>query len=155
MPSDAAASGGLFGVGAGNGWLKTIPAADTDLVFGMVCEEQGLLIATLAIACLCALCVFAVKSTAAARSSFYSIAACAATSMLLFQMALNVLGSVDLLPLTGVTFPFVSNGGSSLLSSFGLLAFVKAVDTRQNASFATRLQHSILRDAAQEEEEAE
>ena len=141
----AAASGGLFGVGAGNGWLKNIPAADTDLVFGMVCEELGLLIAMLAIGCLCGLCVFAVKSTATSRSSFYSIAACAATSMLIFQMALNVFGSVDLLPLTGVTFPFVSNGGSSLVSSFGLLAFVKAVDTRQNASFATRLQHSILR----------
>lgn len=143
----AAASGGLFGVGAGTGWLKNIPAADTDLVFGMVCEEHGLLIATLCIACLCTLAIFAAKSCSTARSSFYAIAACAATSMLIFQTALNVFGSVDILPLTGVTFPFVSNGGSSLISSFGLLAFVKAVDNRQNASFATKLQRSILKKA--------
>lgn len=45
------------------------------------------------------------------RSSFYTIAACAAGSLLVFQTCLNVFGSVDLLPLTGVTFPFVSNGG--------------------------------------------
>ncbi len=141
----AAASGGMFGVRAGTGWLKSIPAADTDLVFGMVCEEHGLIIAALCIVCLCALALFAAKSASTARSSFYAIAACAATSMFIFQTALNVFGSVDILPLTGVTFPFVSNGGSSLVSSFGLLAFIKAVDTRQNASFATRLQRSILK----------
>ena len=67
------------------------------------------------------------------------IAACAATSMMVFQTCLNVFGSVDILPLTGVTFPFVSNGGSSMLASWGLLAFLKATDTRPHASFAIRL----------------
>ena len=46
---------------------------------------------------------------------------------------------MDILPLTGVTFPFVSNGGSSMVCVWGLLAFIKAADTRQNASFAVRL----------------
>jgi cell division protein FtsW (lipid II flippase) len=46
---------------------------------------------------------------------------------------------VDIIPLTGVTFPFLSNGGSSMICSWGLLAYIKAVDTRQNASFAVRL----------------
>ncbi len=141
----AAASGGLFGVGAGEGWLKHIPAADTDLVFGMVCEELGLIVAICAVACICILAVFATKSTVTSRSAFYSIAACAATAMLVFQMTLNVLGSVDILPLTGVTFPFVSNGGSSIVSSFGLLAFIKAADTRQNASFATLPQQKVFK----------
>ena len=54
----------------------------------------------------------------------------------MFQTCLNVFGSVDLLPLTGVTFPFVSNGGSAMMSAWGLLAFLKAADTRENASFA-------------------
>ena len=45
---------------------------------------------------------------------------------------------LDVLPLTGVTFPFLSNGGSSMIGAWGLLAFVKAADTRQNASFAVR-----------------
>ena len=91
-------------------------------------------------ACIAALAVFAVRSCRAGRSSFYTIAACAATSLLVFQTTLNVLGSVDILPLTGVTFPFVSNGGSSMLSAWGLLAFLKAADTRSNASFAIQLQ---------------
>ena len=77
-------------------------------------------------------------SVAGGRSSFYCIAACAAGSLLVFQTCLNVFGSVDILPLTGVTFPFLSNGGSSMLASWGLIAFLKAADTRQNASFAVR-----------------
>ena len=51
--------------------------------------------------------------------------------MLVFQTSLNVLGAVDILPLTGVTFPFVSMGGSSMLSCWGLLAYLKAVDVRR------------------------
>ena len=134
----AAASGGLIGVGPGEGWLHRIPAADTDLVFGMLCEEWGLIIGVLAVLCIVALAVFAVRCCRAGRSSFYAIAACAATSLLVFQTILNVMGSVDILPLTGVTFPFVSNGGSSMLASWGLMAFLKAADTRSNASFAIR-----------------
>ena len=135
----AAASGGLVGVGAGEGWLHNVAAGDTDLVFGMLCEEWGLIIAALAVLSIVTLAVFAVRACRSGRSSFYTIAACAATSLLVFQTCLNVFGAVDLLPLTGVTFPFVSNGGSAMLSSWGLLAFLKATDTRQNASFAIRL----------------
>ena len=134
----AAASGGLFGMGAGEGWLHRIAAADTDLVFGMLCEEWGLIIAVLAVASIVALAFFAARAVRVGRSSFYTIAACAAGSLLVFQTCLNVFGSVDLLPLTGVTFPFVSNGGSAMLSAWGLLAFLKATDTREHAGFAIR-----------------
>ena len=141
----ASASGGLAGVGIGSGWLRRVVAADTDLVFGVVCEEWGLLIALTAVVCICALAAFTIKSAANGRSSFYVIAACAAVSMMVFQTILNTLGSVDVLPLTGVTFPFVSNGGSSMLSSWGLLAFVKAADTRRNASFAAARENFKVR----------
>lgn len=135
----ASASGGLVGVGAGKGWLNTVGAADTDLVFGMLCEEWGLIIAVLAVISIITLCIFAVRSIMAGRSTFYTIAACSAISMLLFQTILNVFGSIDFFPLTGVTFPFVSNGGTSMISAWGLLAFLKAADTRQNASLAISL----------------
>ena len=134
----AAASGGLLGMGGGKGWLHRVPAADTDLVFGMLCEEWGLLIAVLAVVSIITLALFAVRACRVGRSSYYIIAACAAGSLLVFQTCLNVFGSVDLLPLTGVTFPFVSNGGSAMMSAWGLLAFLKAMDTRENASFAIR-----------------
>ena len=135
----AAASGGLPGLGAGEGNLSDVAAASTDLVFGLLSEEWGLIIAILAVLCIITLGVFAVRAIIAGRSTYYSIAACAATSMFIFQAILNVFGSVDLLPLTGVTFPFVSSGGTSMIASWGLLAFLKAADTRQNASFAIRL----------------
>ncbi len=135
----AAASGGLPGLGAGNGKFSQVAAASTDLVFGLLSEEWGLIIAILAVLCIITLGVFAVRSIIAGRSTYYSIAACAATSMFIFQTILNVFGSIDLLPLTGVTMPFVSSGGTSMLASWGLLSFLKAADTRQNASFAIRL----------------
>mgnify|MGYP002415225454 FL=1 len=137
----AAASGGLLGMGAGNGWLHNVAAADTDLVFGMLCEEWGLLIAVLAVGAIITLAFFAARACRVGRSSFYTIAACAASSLLVFQTCLNVFGSVDLLPLTGVTFPFVSNGGSAMMSAWGLLAYLKATDTRENASFAIARKH--------------
>ncbi len=134
----AAASGGLFGVGAGNGWLKRVFAADTDMVFGILCEELGLIVAAAAVFSLLVLAFHVIHASRAARSSFYVIGACAAVTILIFQMILNVLGSVDILPFTGVTFSFVSKGGSSLVACWGLLAFIKAVDTRRNASFVVR-----------------
>jgi cell division protein FtsW (lipid II flippase) len=141
----AAASGGLVGVGAGAGWLKGVFAADTDLVFGIVCEELGLVVAFAAFCAVLAPAVFSVWSAGSSRSSFYVIAACAASSILVFQMMLNVLGAFDILPFTGVTFPFVSKGGSSLVSCWGLLAFVKAADTRQNASFVVKMPRKQIR----------
>ena len=127
----AAASGGLFGTGPEDAWLKYVGAANTDLVFGVVSEEFGLLLALVCVGAVMALAVFALRSGDSARSGFYAIAACAAASMLIFQTTLNVLGAVDILPLTGVTFPFVSMGGSSMLSCWGLLAYLKAADVRR------------------------
>ena len=127
----AAASGGLFGTGPEDAWLKYVGAANTDLVFGVVSEEFGLLLALVCVTAVIALAAFALRAGDSARSSFYAIAACGAASMLVFQTSLNVLGAVDILPLTGVTFPFVSMGGSSMLSCWGLLAYLKAVDVRR------------------------
>ena len=135
----AIAGGGLAGAGPTDSWLKYVGAANTDLVFGVVSEEFGFLLALCMIAALVILAIFTLEAASTARSSFYTIASCATAAMLIFQTALNVLGAVDLLPLTGVTFPFVSIGGSSMSASWGLLAFLKAADTRQNASFILRL----------------
>lgn len=133
------ASGGLLGLGGGNGWLKYVAASDTDLVFATTSEEWGLLTSVIMVLCIICLAAFVVRSVSQGRSSFYTIGACTAVTFLTVQTMLNVLGTVDILPLTGITFPFVSNGGSSMISAWGMLAFIKAADTRQNASFAIRL----------------
>ena len=140
-------SGGIPGLGAGEGNLSDVAASSTDLVFGLLAEEWGLVIAILAVLCIVTLGVFAYRSIIAGRSTYYCIAACATTSLFMFQTILNVFGSVDLLPLTGVTFPFVSSGGTSMIACWGMLAFVKAADTRQNASLAVRVNENKLKAA--------
>lgn len=132
------ASGGLFGVGCGNGNLQYIFASESDLVFGLLCEELGLIIALLTVVALVGLVVYARAVTTRSRSSFYSIAACSAAGLLAFQAMLNIFGSTDILPLTGVTLPFISEGGSSMISCWCLLAFIKAADER---TYAMRKKH--------------
>lgn len=122
------ASGGLFGVGLGNGKLRNIFAATEDLVFGVVCEEFGMIMAGAILLSYVALLVYSIRHSKYARSSYYAICACAASSLMLFQASLNVFGVNDLLPLTGVTLPFISRGGSSIICCWMLLAFIKAVD---------------------------
>lgn len=133
------ASGGLFGLGPGNGYLQKVFAADSDIVFATISEEWGLLVAVQMVLAISALGLFAIRTSRVSRSSFYCIGGCTAAGILLIQASLNCLGTVDILPFTGVTFPFLSNGGTSMIGAWGLLAFVKAADTRQNASFAVRL----------------
>ncbi len=132
------ASGGLFGLGINEGWMRHLFAADSDMIFATLSEEWGLILPILLVLGVVALALFATRCSGVSRSSFYTIGACTAAMILVVQMMFNVLGTLDVLPLTGVTFPFVSNGGSSMMCTWGLLAFVKAADTRQNASFAVR-----------------
>lgn len=124
------ASGGLLGLGIGNGKLKDIFASTTDLVFGMLCEEWGMIVAFLVVLTYVFILLYAIKVARTTRSAFYAIAACAAAGLMLFQTALNIFGVTDILPLTGVTLPFISRGGSSMICSWGLLAFIKAADIR-------------------------
>ena len=133
------AAGGLFGLGANQGKLKKYFAADSDIVFATISEEWGLLMALMLIITVVCLAVFAIRSASLGRSSFYVIGAVTAAAVMVSQAILNALGTVDVMPFTGVTFPFVSNGGSSMIGAWGLLAFIKAADTRQNASFAVRV----------------
>lgn len=122
----AIASGGLLGLGGGNGFAKTIFAADSDIVIAMVAEEWGLIIAILVCAIYIIFMISAIRSHKVARSSYYVIAGCAAAGLFVIQAALNVFGTIDVLPFTGVTLPFVSNGGSSMIGSWGLLSFISA-----------------------------
>lgn len=124
------ASGGLFGVGVGNGYLKQVAASESDLVFGLLAEEMGIIVAITIALSVAMLVIYTRAITTRSRSTFYSISAGCAAGLLVVQLSLNVFGATDILPLTGVTFPFISCGGSSIMSVWGLLAFIKAADER-------------------------
>ena len=124
------ASGGLFGVGIGNGYVRTYYAPVSDSIFGVICEEWGFIFGILLVLSFVAIAVSALVNAIASRSAFYSIAAVAGAGLLLFQCGLNVFGITDILPLTGVTIPFISLGGSSMISCWAILGFIKASDVR-------------------------
>ena len=134
------ASGGLFGLGLGNGELRNVFAASEDLVFGVVCEEFGLIMGFTIPLVYCGIAVWAIINARKTKSTFYAIAGVGAIAMMLFQTMLSIFGITDLLPLTGVTLPFVSKGGSSIISCFCLLAYIKAIDMRTFANFRPKLE---------------
>ena len=91
-------------------------------------EEWGWIVALTAALCLVFLGIYAYRLMKNADSTFDLIAVGAAFVMIIFQSALNIFGSVDLLPLTGVTFVFVSRGGTSLISAWLMMAFFKSAE---------------------------
>ena len=118
------ADGGLFGVGIGNGMSDQIPIVESDFIFAAIAEETGLLgAAGLLLLYLC----FAIRglvTAARAKSDVSSFIAVGLTASIILQAFIIVGGVTRLIPLTGLTLPFVSQGGSSLLASFIAIGFL-------------------------------
>jgi len=120
----AMAWGGTTGTGPGLGVAGRIPADESDFIFAVIGEELGLVGAT---AVLCAFLLLAGSGLRIARSSsdsFSGLLVVGLTALLAFQAFIIIGGVIRLLPLTGVTLPFVSYGGSSLVANYVLLALV-------------------------------
>ena len=118
------ADGGLFGVGVGKGLAKLIPIVESDFIFSAIGEEMGLLGGA---AVLLGFMLFAVRgltTAARAKSDLAAFTATGLTAAISFQAFLIVGGVTKLIPLTGVTLPFMSQGGSSLLASFIIVALL-------------------------------
>lgn len=118
------ADGGLTGVGIGNGLADNIPVVESDFIFAAIGEETGLLgAAGLLLLYLC----FAIRgivTAARAKSDVSSFTATGLTSIIVLQAFIIVGGVTRLIPLTGITLPFVSQGGSSLLAGFIIVALL-------------------------------
>ena len=118
------ADGGLVGVGIGRGMSTIIPVVESDFIFSAIGEELGLLGGS---AVLLGFMLFAVRGltvAARAKSDLAAFVASGLTASISFQAFLIVGGVTRLIPLTGVTLPFMSQGGSSLLSSFIIVALL-------------------------------
>lgn len=120
----AIAEGGWFGKGAGNGSLHTVAAANTDIVFATISEEWGLFSALMT--SVLVLFLPAAVLTVPPRSYYHAGLAVGVAAVFMVQMTLNIFGSCNLIPFTGVTIPLISQGGSSMLSSGILAGFLKA-----------------------------
>lgn len=111
----AIAEGGWFGKGPGKGSLSGVFAHDSDIVFASVCEEWGLLIALMSV--LMILILLSAPLFNPPRSYYHGTMAAGVCAAFTAQMALNIFGSCNLIPFTGVTIPFISTGGSSMAAS--------------------------------------
>ncbi len=126
--------GGLFGEGLGRGLLPTVggsfPAIQTDFIFAAIAEELGL-VGAFALLSLALLLVFrGLRIAMLARDDFSSMLGVGLTISLGLQTLIIVAGNAKLIPLTGITFPFVSYGGSSLLASFIVVGLLLSVSHR-------------------------
>ena len=123
----AIASGGLFGVGLGLGSPRTIPIYHTDFIFAVICEQFGLVFGLCVLLMYVALIWRGTTIAMAARKSFHGLLAMGATLMIALQTFIIIGGVIKLVPLTGVTMPFVSYGGTSLVSSMCLIGLLQGV----------------------------
>lgn len=120
----AIAEGGLFGKGPGYGSLINVAAADTDIVFSTICEEWGFLVALLIIFFVVSLLILPMINKP--RSYFHATLIMSVAAVFVVQMGLNIFGSCNLIPFTGVTIPFISQGGSSMVVCGMLAGMLKA-----------------------------
>lgn len=118
------ADGGLVGAGIGKGLPGLIPVVESDFIFSAIAEEMGLLGGSAVLLLFMLLAVRGFTTAARAKSDMSAFSAVGLTASLSFQAFLIVGGVTRFLPLTGVTLPFMSQGGSSLLSSFIIVALL-------------------------------
>jgi len=130
----AIGSGGTYGTGLGLGRPTLIPAAHTDFVFSAWSEETGLLGAVALLIIYCLIIYRGFRIALKAGNGFGSLLAGGLTSLLAIQTLVIVGGVIKLFPLTGVTLPFVSYGGSSLVSSYILLGLLTRISARDGTS---------------------
>ena len=123
----AIASGGLFGVGLGLGAPRVIPVYFTDCIFAVICEQFGIIFGILVLVMYVILIFRGTSIAASARSGFHSLLAIGCTVMLGIQTFVIIGGVLKLIPLTGVTMPFVSYGGTSMVSCLGTIGLLQGV----------------------------
>lgn len=145
----AISSGGLLGMGLGGGqskWSGGLPNTYTDFIFAVICEELGLVGALTVLMLIATLTYAGVRIAKRTRDPFVRYAASAVTAVLAGQSLINLGGVVGLLPITGITLPLVSFGGSSMLTTLVavgmLLSFAR---TEPGAEAALRARPGVAR----------
>ena len=142
----AIGSGGLFGMGLGLGRPRNIPLYHSDFIFAAIAEEFGLLFSICLLAVYVLIIMRGLVVAMNARTSFHSLAAFGIVAMLGLQTMLIVGGNTKLIPLTGVTLPLISSGGSSLVSTFLSFGILLGISSMNAEDEARDIEHLELRE---------
>lgn len=124
------ASGKSTGRGLGLGFPEVIPIADSDYIYAAIAEETGLLGGATVILAIIVFVIAGVRTSLDARDMFTKLCAAGLTAFVGFQALVNIGGILRALPMTGITLPFVSHGGFSLITSFAMLGMLMAFSHR-------------------------
>lgn len=125
----AIVNGGPFGMGLGAGNASRIPVRDTDSIFPFIVNEFGIIFGVCLVALYMLLLLRAASVATRAGSKANALAALGCASFLVFQTFVIIGGNINLIPITGVTLPFVSYGGTSLLSALSLTGMLLGIDS--------------------------
>ena len=130
----AIGSGGFFGSGIGLGSPEYIPEVHSDFIFSAICEEFGLLGGVAVIMLYFILVYRGIRIAMKNNNVFYRCVASGISALFGFQTFVILGGVIKLIPLTGITLPFISYGGSSLLISFSAVAVLEAIANRRDTA---------------------
>ena len=128
----AVGSYGLFGSGFTRGYADYIPVVERDFIFSAVCEEFGVLFGIGVILVFVMIFLEGVRAALYSRSRYLTLLSAGLTALLTFQTFLIIGGDIKFVPLTGVTLPFVSYGGTSITMSFVIIAIIQWVYMRND-----------------------
>jgi cell division protein FtsW (lipid II flippase) len=123
-------SGGSTGRGFGLGFPEVIPIADSDYVYAAIAEETGVAGGAVIILAVIIFVIAGVRTSLESRDMFTKLCAAGLTAFIGFQALVNIGGILRALPMTGITLPFVSHGGFSLITSFAMLGMLMAFSNR-------------------------
>jgi len=125
--------GGVTGAGLGLGFPETVPISDSDFIYAALAEETGLAGGLPILIALIAFVIAGASISLAASDMFTKLLAAGMTAFIGFQAIVNIGGVLRLVPMTGITLPFVSHGGWSLITSFAMLGILLAFAHRNAA----------------------
>ncbi len=134
----AMARGGLMGRGIGNGSPDGIPVVASDMVFTVLCEDLGLLVGLCVVVAFIIIWLRGAKNMILVKDGFTSSLTLAISTMFFFESAIVIAGCTGLMPLTGVTLPFIAQGGSSLLAKLILMGIFLGLMTRRAEMVVSR-----------------
>ncbi|SFB09012.1 cell division protein FtsW, lipid II flippase [Clostridium frigidicarnis] len=123
----AIASGGLFGAGLGKGYPQFVPVVTTDYIFAIICEELGLIMGFGILIIFFLMFYRCMRSAIYVNDKFSQLLAVGFSAMFASQVLVIVGGVMNAIPLTGITLPFVSYGGTSMLTSFFAMGIIQKI----------------------------